>query len=66
MDRIILADQTHWASDNSSESLAAAILEMSAIDLEAIGSKASKQVAARYSWRKVFSQMFDVYQELGA
>jgi alpha-1,6-mannosyltransferase len=66
MDRIILADQTHWASDNSSESLAAAILEMSAIDLEAIGSKASKQVAARYSWRKVFSQMFDVYRELGS
>jgi alpha-1,6-mannosyltransferase len=64
MDRIILSDQTHWASDNSSESLAAAILEMSAIDLDAIGSKASRQVATRYSWRKVFGQMFAIYREL--
>jgi len=64
MDRIILSDQTHWACENSSESLTAAILEMSSIDLEAIGNKASKQVTARYSWRKVFGQMFDVYKEL--
>jgi len=64
MDRIILSDQTHWACDNSAEALAAAILEMSSIDLDAIGNKVAKQVAARYSWRKVFSQMFEVYQEL--
>jgi alpha-1,6-mannosyltransferase len=64
MDRIILSDQTYWASENSSESLAAAILEMSSVDLEAIGNKASKQVATRYSWRKVFGQMFDIYNEL--
>jgi alpha-1,6-mannosyltransferase len=66
MDRIILTDQTHWASANSPESLASAILEMSALDLEAIGSKASHQVAARYSWRKVFGQMFDIYKGLPA
>jgi alpha-1,6-mannosyltransferase len=64
MDRIILSDQTHWACDNSSEALTAAILEMSSVDLDAIGNKVAKQVAARYSWRKVFGQMFDVYQEL--
>ena len=64
MDRIILSDQTHWACENSSESLAAAILEMSSVDLEAIGNKASKQVATRYSWRKVFGQMFAIYKEL--
>jgi alpha-1,6-mannosyltransferase len=64
MDRIILSDQTHWACDNSSEALASAILEMSSFDLEAIGNKVSKQVVARYSWRKVFGQMFDIYREL--
>jgi alpha-1,6-mannosyltransferase len=64
MDRIILSDQTHWAHENSSESLAAAILEMSSVDLDAIGNKASKQVATRYSWRKVFGQMFAIYKEL--
>jgi alpha-1,6-mannosyltransferase len=64
MDRIILSDQTHWACENSSESLAAAVLEMSSVDLDAIGNKASKQVATRYSWRKVFGQMFAIYNEL--
>jgi alpha-1,6-mannosyltransferase len=66
MDRIILADQTHWSSANSPGSLAAAILEMSTLDLDAIGSKACNQVAARYSWRKVFGQMFDIYKGLRA
>ncbi len=51
-------------SENSSESLAAAVLEMSSVDLDAIGNKASKQVATRYSWRKVFGQMFAIYNEL--
>jgi hypothetical protein len=37
---------------------------MSLVDLDAIGNKTSKQVAARYSWRKVFRQMFDIYKEL--
>jgi len=64
MDRIILSDQTHWACENSSESLAAAVFEMSSVDLDAIGNKASKQVATRYSWRKVFGQMFAIYNEL--
>src|SRR5260221_2906764 len=54
MDRIILSDQTHWARENSSESLAAAVLEMSWVDIDSIGNKASKQVATRYSWRKEF------------
>jgi alpha-1,6-mannosyltransferase len=66
MDRIILSDQTHWAEENSSDSLAAAILESKKLDLTHIGEAASQQVAKRYSWRRVFHQMFDIYGQLRA
>ncbi|MFZ0504992.1 MAG: glycosyltransferase [Chthoniobacterales bacterium] len=66
MDRIILSDQTHWAEENSPESLAAAILESKKLDLMQIGEAASQQVAKRYSWRRVFRQMFDIYGRLRA
>jgi alpha-1,6-mannosyltransferase len=64
MDRIILSDQTHWAEENSPDSLAAAILESKKLDLAQIGEAASQQVAKRYSWRRVFRQMFDIYGQL--
>jgi alpha-1,6-mannosyltransferase len=64
MDRIILTDQTHWAEENSPDSLAAAILESKRLDLTQIGEAASQQVAKRYSWRRVFRQMFDIYGQL--
>jgi alpha-1,6-mannosyltransferase len=66
MDRIILSDQTHWAEENSPDSLAAAILESKKLDLTQIGEAASQQVAKRYSWRRVFRQMFDIYGQLRA
>jgi glycosyltransferase involved in cell wall biosynthesis len=66
MDRIILSDQTHWAEENSPDSLAVAILESKKLDLAAIGEAASQQVAKRYSWRRVFRQMFDIYGQLRA
>jgi alpha-1,6-mannosyltransferase len=66
MDRIILSDQTHWAEENSPDSLAAAILESKKLDLAQIGEAASQQVAKRYSWRRVFRQMFDIYGQLRA
>jgi alpha-1,6-mannosyltransferase len=66
MDRIILSDQTHWAEENSPESLAAAILESKKLDLTQIGGAAGHQVAKRYSWRRVFRQMFDIYGRLRA
>jgi alpha-1,6-mannosyltransferase len=62
MDRIIFADQSHWAKENSPESLAAAIQAMSKTDLEAAGNEASRRVIQRYSWRKVFDRMFETYQ----
>jgi alpha-1,6-mannosyltransferase len=62
MDRIIFADQSHWAKENSPESLAAAIQAMCKTDLEAAGNESSRRVIQRYSWRKVFDRMFETYQ----
>ena len=64
MDRIIFADQSHWAKENSAESLASAVLTMSKTDLEKAGLEASRRVVRRYSWQKVFDRMFDIYQQL--
>jgi alpha-1,6-mannosyltransferase len=64
MDRIIFADQSHWAKENSAESLASAVLTMSKTDLEKAGLEASRRVVRRYSWQKVFERMFDIYQQL--
>jgi alpha-1,6-mannosyltransferase len=64
MDRIIFADQSHWAAENYPESLAAAIRAMSEIDLEAAGVEASRRVIQRYPWCKVFERMFDIYQQI--
>jgi alpha-1,6-mannosyltransferase len=64
MDRIIFADQSHWAKENTPESLAAAILTMSNTDLAKAGLEASRRVARRYSWQTVFDRMFDIYGQL--
>jgi alpha-1,6-mannosyltransferase len=64
MDRIIFADQSHWANENSPESLVAAIRTMSSTDLEAAGNEANRRVVQRYSWRKVFDRMFEIYQKI--
>ena len=64
MDRIIFADQSHWAKENSAESLAAAIQAISKTNLAAAGNEASRRVIQRYSWGKVFDRMFDIYQKI--
>jgi len=64
MDRIIFADQSHWAKENTPESLAAAVLTMSKTDLVKAGLEASRRVAGRYSWQTVFDRMFDIYNQL--
>jgi alpha-1,6-mannosyltransferase len=64
LDRIIFADQSHWAAENSPESLAAAIRAMSETDLEAAGIEASRRVIQRYPWHKVFEKMFAIYQQI--
>ena len=64
MDRIIFADQSYWAAENSPGSLASAILAINETDLVKAGLQASKRVAARYSWNSVFRTMFDIYQQI--
>ncbi|MBV9391195.1 MAG: glycosyltransferase [Verrucomicrobia bacterium] len=64
MDRIIFADQSHWAKENTPLSLAAAIQDISRTDLRSAGDQASRRVAERYSWNQVFHRMFDIYHQL--
>ena len=64
MDRIIHSDQTLWARENSAAALATAIEETSNGDLLKSGARASRRVAAQYSWSEVFTRMFDLYREV--
>jgi alpha-1,6-mannosyltransferase len=64
MDRIIHNDATLWAEENSPAALAAAIQQMSALDLRAVGGPAARLVAERYSWRVVFDRLFAIYREV--
>ena len=64
MDRIIPSNQNHWAEQNSPDSLEAAISQSAKLDLAAIAEAADQQVAKRYSWRRVFHRMFDIYEQL--
>ncbi|MEA3210199.1 MAG: alpha,6-mannosyltransferase [Chthoniobacter sp.] len=64
MDRIIHSDQTLWARENSPGALAAAIEETSRENLQASGARASRLVAAQYSWKQVFTRLFALYKEV--
>ena len=48
------------------ESLAAAVRAMSRTDLQAAGNEASQRVVQRYSWRRVFDRMFEIYETIRA
>jgi alpha-1,6-mannosyltransferase len=64
MDRLIQGDQTHWASRNSPEALAAAIQQTvewaPASDRRALHSR----VARQFGWTEVFRRLFDLYREV--
>ncbi len=64
MDDVILHDQGSWAATNTAQALANAIEEMTARDLAELGAAASKLVAERYSWPRVFSRLFSIYREV--
>jgi alpha-1,6-mannosyltransferase len=63
MDRIIFSDQQHWARENTALSLAEAIAQACAGDLESAGRGASEAVRIRYSWNLVFERLFGIYRE---
>lgn len=65
MDRIIHSDQTLWARENTPEALAAAILQTSRQALKS-DTALSRRVRAQYSWRQVFTRLFDLYREVVA
>lgn len=63
MDRIIFGGQSRWAGANTPEALAAAITAT----LETpppCRRELAAQIAARYSWTRVFDGLFDLYREV--
>jgi glycosyltransferase involved in cell wall biosynthesis len=62
MDRIIFSDQSHWARENTPDSLAEAIGQVCAGDLQTAGLAASESVRVRYSWNRVFERLFRIYR----
>jgi alpha-1,6-mannosyltransferase len=62
MDRIIHSNQQFWARENTPAALAAAILETSSGKDRTEALELSRAIAARYSWNRVFSHLFDVYR----
>jgi len=63
MDRIIFGGQDHWATENTPEALAGAIVRMAENGLAEIGAQASRAVHARYGWPRVFERLFGIYRE---
>lgn len=66
MDRIIHNDQTLWARENSAEALAEAIVQTTRAGLKTDPQILHNRVAAQYSWRQVFTRLFDLYHEVVA
>lgn len=64
MDRIIHSGQTHWAAENTPESLAAAILETTRHPPLLARTELGRQIAEQYSWERVFKRLFDLYREV--
>ncbi len=61
MDANVLAGLEEWADRNDPSDLATAIERICRLDLEALGSEASRLVHARFSWRKVFERQWALY-----
>jgi alpha-1,6-mannosyltransferase len=66
MDRIIHNDQTLWARENTAEALADAIVQTARADLKHDPHALHQRVAAQYSWRQIFTRLFDLYHEVVA
>ena len=64
MDRIIFSNQVHWATENTPESLAAAIEAKSGQDLREIGLQASHMARSQYSWKTVFHRILTIYDDV--
>jgi alpha-1,6-mannosyltransferase len=63
MDRNICHDQEFWAPENSAEGLAEAIEGACAKKLSVLGQSVARAVENRYSWSRVFKELFCIYRE---
>ena len=63
MDGNICHDQEFWALENSAEGMAEAIEGASAKKLSTLGQSAARAVKSRYSWSRVFEELFCIYCE---
>jgi alpha-1,6-mannosyltransferase len=66
MDDLIFHEQGSWAQENSPESLAEAIEEISEKDLRRLGKEAAERAAQLHAWPRVFERLFCIYREVCA
>lgn len=66
MDENILHDQTGWAAANSPEAFAEAIKTFSPQRLSMLGTTAAEAVRKRYTWARVFDELFCFYRDVCA
>jgi len=64
MDRIILSDQMSWAQENTPTALAAAIEAECRTTSPAQRLAASEAVRTRFSWERVFANIFETYERV--
>ena len=64
MDRIILHDQSAWATENSPGALAVAIEDAVTRDLAGMGAEGSRLATAQLAWPRVFDRLFSIYREV--
>jgi alpha-1,6-mannosyltransferase len=63
MDRNICHNQEFWARENSPRALAEAIEGSSKEKLSMLGENAARAAENRYSWPRVFEELFCIYRE---
>ena len=66
MDDLIFHEQRDWASENSAESLANAVEQMSARDLRKLGADAARTAEGLHAWPEVFDRLFCIYRDVCA
>ena len=64
MDNVICHDQESWARENSVDALVNAIEKCSDRKLSVLGRNAARLARNRYSWPRVFDELFCIYGEL--
>ena len=64
MDRIVRCGQESWARENTAAALARAIHAMCGEKARANPCQLHAEIAAQFSWDRVFARLFDLYREV--